>query len=178
MRDLREVQSKISELGERRIAAEDQLKRIEMRSPSDGFVHQLTVHTIGGVMSPAEPAMLIVPTNDGLALEARVMPQDIDQLYVGQKAVVKVHAFNQRTTPELNGTLERIGADVSRDQQTNATYYTVRIKLTREELARLDGLKLMAGMQADVFMKTVDRTPLDFLIKPVKDNYDRAFRER
>jgi HlyD family secretion protein len=177
-RDMREVQAKVSELVERRVAAEDQLKRVDIRSPSDGYVHQLAVHTVGGVMTPADPAMLIVPKNDGLALEARVMPQDIDQLHIGQKTIVKLHAFNQRTTPELNGVLGRIGADVSRDQQTGMTFYTVRVTLPREEVERLEGLTLLAGMQADVFVQTNQRTPLAYLWKPLADNYNRAFRER
>ena len=108
MKELREIQARVSELIERRVAAEDQLKRIDIRSPSAGYVHQLNVHTIGGVISPAEPAMLIVPDNEELNLEARVMPQEIDQLALGQHAVVRVHASNARTTPELNGTLTRI----------------------------------------------------------------------
>ena len=111
MKELREIQGRVSELVERRVAAEDQLKRIDIRSPSAGYVHQLDVHTVGGVISPAEPAMLIVPDNEELNLEARVMPQDIDQLALGQHAKVRVHASNARTTPELNGTLTRISAD-------------------------------------------------------------------
>ena len=131
----------MSELIERRVAAEDQLKRIDIRSPSAGYVHQLAVHTIGGVISPAEPAMLIVPDNEELNLEARVMPQDIDQLAIGQHAVVRVHASNARTTPELNGTVTRISADVSSDQQTGMTYYTIRVALPREEIQRLGALQ-------------------------------------
>ena len=177
MKELREIQGRMAEYGERRVAAEDQLKRVEIRSPSAGYVHQLAVHTVGGVISPAEPAMLIVPANDSLTLEAKVLPQEIDQLVVGQHANVRVHASNQRTTPELSGTLSRIAADVTREPQTGATYYTIRVALPREEVARLGNVKLQAGMQAEVYVQTHDRTPLQYFIKPLQDQIARAFRE-
>jgi len=177
MKDLRENQAKVSELVERKVAAEDQLKRIDIRSPSDGYVHQLAVHTVGGVISPAEPAMLIVPSHDTLDLEAKVMPQDIDQLVIGQHANVRVHAANARTTPELDGTLSRISADVTKDQQTGVSYYTIRVAIPPEELEKLGHLKLVAGMQAEVFVQTHERTPFEYLIKPLKDQFARTFRE-
>jgi HlyD family secretion protein len=177
MQELRDIQGKIAEYTERRVAAEDQLKRIDIRSPSDGFVHQLNVHTVGGVISPAEPVMFIVPTNDTLDLEARVLPNEIDQVAVGQKATVRVHASNQRSTPELHGTVTRISADVSRDQQTGATYYTIRVGLPADELKRLGHLKLIAGMQAEVFVQVNERTPFEYLIKPLEEQVARAFRE-
>jgi HlyD family secretion protein len=177
MQELREIQSKIAEYTERRVAAEDQIKRIDIRSPSDGYVHQLNVHTIGGVISPAEPVMLIVPTNDKLELEARVLPHEIDQVKVGQKATVKVHASNARNMPDLHGTVSRISADVSRDQQSGMTFYTIRVELPPEEIKRLEGLHLIAGMQAEVFVEVNERTPFEYFFKPMKDQIARAFRE-
>jgi len=177
MQELREMQSKIAEYTERRVAAEDQLKRIDIRAPSDGYVHQLNVHTIGGVISPAEPVMLIVPTNDKLELEAKVLPNEIDQVKVGQRAVVKVHASNARMMPDLFGTVSRISADVSRDQQTGMTFYTIRVALPPEEIKRLGGLHLIAGMQAEVFVEVNERTPFEYFFKPMKDQFARAFRE-
>ena len=118
-KELREVQGKIAELSERRVAADDNLKRVELRAPSAGTVHQLTVHTVGGVLSPAEPAMLIVPSTEELMVEAKVTPNDRDQLQIGQKVTVRVHTSNQRNTPELNGTLTRVAADVSKDSPSS-----------------------------------------------------------
>ena len=109
------------------MAAEDQLKRVDIRAPQDGVVHQLAVHTVGGVVSPGDPIMLIVPEADALAVEAKVSPQDIDQLQVGQPAGLRFSAFNQRTTPEINGTISRISADVSVDQRSGQSFYTIRI---------------------------------------------------
>lgn len=177
MNELRDMQAKIAEYTERRVAAEDQLKRIDIRAPSDGYVHQLNVHTIGGVISPAEPVMLIVPANDKLELEAKVLPNEIDQVKVGQKAVVKVHASNARMMPDLFGKVSRISADVSRDQQTGMTFYTIRVELPPEEIKRLEGLHLIAGMQAEVFVEVNERTPFEYFFKPMKDQFARAFRE-
>jgi HlyD family secretion protein len=177
MKELREIQGRLAELVERRIAAEDQLKRIDIRAPSAGYVHQLAVHTVGGVITPAEPAMLIVPINEALDLEAKVMPNDIDQLALGQRATVRVHASNARTTPEIFGTLTRISADVTKDPQMGYSYYTIRVAIPAEELRRLRGLRLVAGMQAEVYVQTHDRTPFQYLIKPLEDQIARTFRE-
>ncbi|MDF2809554.1 MAG: hemolysin secretion protein [Microvirga sp.] len=178
MKELREIQARSAELVERRVAAEDQLKRIEIRAPSAGFVHQLAVHTVGGVITPAEPVMMIVPVEDGLQIEARILPPDIDQMVLGQSAQIKLHAFNQRTTPELKGKVSRISADTSRDQQTGSVFYTIRVNVEPGELARLAPDRISAGMQADVFVKTGERTPLEFIVKPLKDQIAKAFRER
>lgn len=178
MKELREIQGKSAELVERRIAAQDQLARIDIRSPSTGFVHQLAVHTVGGVITPAEPAMLIVPAEDSLQVEARINPPDIDQIALGREARVKVNAFNRRTTPELAGRVSRISANTSRDQQTGLSYYTIRITIPAAEFARLGADHVSAGMQAEVFVKTEDRTPLEYIVKPLRDQIAKAFRER
>jgi HlyD family secretion protein len=177
-KELREIQGKTAELLERKVAAEDQLKRVEIRAPIEGYVHQLNVHTVGGVISPAEPAMLIVPFNEELQIEARVSPTDVDQLFIGQKAVVKVQSGNQRTTPEISGTVSRIAADVIREQQTGSIYYTIRITTPQSERAKLGDLKILSGMQAEAFLQTAQRTPLEYLAKPLLDQFNRAFRER
>jgi HlyD family secretion protein len=176
-KELREVQGRVGELSERRVAAEDQLKRVELRAPSPGTVHQLAVHTVGGVIVAAEPAMLIVPSREELILEARVMPQDRDQLHLGQKAVVRVHSANQRTTPELNGAVRRIAADVSKDTGASAPYYTVWVTVPKDELARVRNLSVTAGMQAEVFIEVGSRSPLSYLLRPLTDQVSRAFKE-
>ena len=177
-KELREIQAKTAELLERRVAADDQLKRVDMRSPIEGFVHQLNVHTVGGVISPAEPAMMIVPFNEELFIEARIMPVDIDQLHVGQKAVIKVLAGNQRITPEITGTVSRVASDAIREQQTGLVYYVVRVTTTQSERAKLGDLKVISGMQAETFFQTAERTPFQYIMKPLTDQFHRAFRER
>lgn len=178
MKELREIQGREGELIERRSAAQDQLKRIDLRAPSSGTVHQLTVHTVGGVLQAGEPAMLIVPADDELQLDAKVSPVDIDQITLGQTVRVKVQAGNQPRNPELIGKILRISADITRDERQNTVYYTVRVALPRSEIERLSTIRVIAGMQAEAFIETVSRTPLAFLLKPVTTQFDRTFRER
>jgi HlyD family secretion protein len=177
-KDLAEIRGKTAELTERKVAAEDQLKRVDIRAPQDGKVFQSTVHTVGGVISQGEQIMLIVPEADALAVEAKIQPQEIDQVHLGQSAALRFSAFNQRTTPELNGTVSRISADISQDQKTGASFYTLRIMVPETELARLEGLKLVAGMPVEAFMQTNQRTVLSYLIRPLHDQITRAFREK
>lgn len=175
--EIREIQGKVSELVERKVAADDQLKRIEIRSPQNGVVHQLAVHTIGGVIQAGEPIMYIVPVTDELTVEARIAPQDIDQVTPGQTATVRLSAFNQRITPELDGLLTKVAADLTLDQRSGAGFYTARIVLSKKEVAKLKGLTLTPGMPAEVFFPTGARTILSYLVKPLDDQIERAFRE-
>jgi HlyD family secretion protein len=177
-KDLRETNDKIGEFIERKVTAEDQLRRIDIRAPQDGMVLQSTVHTVGGVISAGDAIMLIVPQTDSLSVEARVNPQDIDQLMIGQKTLLRLSAFNQRTTPELSGTVSRVSPDTTTDQRTGQSYYTVRISMPPQEIARLGDVKLIPGMPVEAFMQTGDRTMLSYLAKPLSDQLMRAFREK
>jgi HlyD family secretion protein len=176
-KELREGQAKISELVERKVAAEDQLRRIDLRAPQDGVVHQSTVHTVGGVINAGEPLMLIVPEADELSIEVKVSPQDIDQLAPGQETVLRLSAFNQRTTPELKGKVSLIAADLVVDQRTGAQHYPVRIAFADGERERLGASKLVPGMPVESFIQTHSRTVFSYLTKPLSDNLTRAFRE-
>jgi HlyD family secretion protein len=177
-KELREIQGKVAELVERRVAAEDQLMRIDIRAPQSGMVHQLTVHTVGGVITASEPAMLIVPEADQLTVEVKLPPQNIDQVQIGQPAVVRFGAFNQRTTPELNGRVIRISGDIVQDQKTGATYYLIHIAIPLDEIARLRDLKLVPGIPVDAFIQTGERTVMSYLVKPLREQVVKAFRER
>jgi len=177
-KDLAEIRARTAELIERKVAAEDQLKRVDIRAPIEGVVHQLTVHTVGGVITAGEPIMLIVPQSDTLQVEAKVAPQDIDQLRVGQSAVLRFVAFNQRTTPELSGVVVRISADVSEDAKTGVRYYTIRLDVPDTEVARLGNAKLVPGMPVETLIQTSPRTVMSYLVKPFQDQLSRAFREK
>jgi HlyD family secretion protein len=177
-KELREVDGKIGEFIERKVAAEDQLKRIDVRAPQDGTVFQLAVHTVGGVITAGDPIMLIVPEADNLSVEAKVNPQDIDQLQLNQKAMLRFTAFNARTTPEIEGIVTRISADTSIDQRTGQSYYTVRIAMAADQVERLGNVKLLPGMPVEAFVQTGDRTMLSYLMKPLHDQFVRAFREK
>jgi HlyD family secretion protein len=177
MRDLREAEAKEGELGERHLAARDQMARTVIRAPTAGTVHELALHTVGGVITPAEVLMLLVPDDDTLAIEARLGADKVDQVHVGQTAHVRMSAFNQRTTPELAGIVELVSADIVRDPQSGATYYSVRIALPADEVRRLGDLRLIPGMPAEVFLETESRTMLSYLFKPLTDQLLRMFRE-
>jgi HlyD family secretion protein len=181
-REMADVRAKISELMEKRVSAEDKLKRVDIRAPQDGIVHQLQVHTVGGVVAPpnaaSEPIMLIVPESDGLVVEAKARPEDVDQLHVGQTARLRFTSFNHRTTPELEGEVSMVSADVTVDPKRDASYYTIRVKFSMEEAKKLGGARLVAGMPVEVFVTTEARNVLSYLIKPLRDQITRAFRER
>jgi HlyD family secretion protein len=188
LKDLREAQGKIAELKERLTGAEDQLKRVDLRAPQAGVVHQLAVHTVGGVISNGQTIMQIVPRADELVIEAKVAPNDIDQVAVGAKANVRIMAGNQRITPQIIGMVTRMSADLEREQheqqdqqnsvQPTQAYFAVRITLPPEEVARLRDIRLVPGMPAEVFIQTHERTPLEYLLKPLREQIARTFRER
>lgn len=178
IRDLRETQGKLVELVERRTAALDQLERTEIRSPADGIVDQMSVFTVGGVINTAEPLMVIVPQNDQLIIEAKIAPHDIDQVRSHKSAVVRFPAFNQSTTPSLNGTLSFVSAELTREPQQNLQYYVARIKINEDEMRRLGGLDVVPGMPAEIQIRTTERSALSYLIKPIEDQFAKAFKER
>jgi HlyD family secretion protein len=177
-KDLAEIRGKKSELVEKRVAAEDLLKRIDLIAPQDGKVFQRSVHTVGGVIQAGEVVMLVVPDSDALIIEAKVQPTDVDQIHLGQKAVVRFSAFNRRTTPELNGEVIEIGADVTQDDKRNESYYSVRIQIPDSELTRMEGLRPVAGMPVEAFIETSPRTVMSYLVKPMLEQVDRTFRGR
>jgi HlyD family secretion protein len=177
-KELRETEGKIGEFVERKITAEDQLKRIEIRAPQDGTVFQLAVHTVGGVITAGDPIMLIVPNADNLLVEAKVDPKDIDQVRFGQTAMLRFSAFNQRTTPEIAGTLTHIAADISTEQRTGQSFYVLRVSMPSDEIIRLGEVKLVPGMPVEVFIQTGDRTVMSYLVKPLRDQLMRAMKEK
>lgn len=177
-KELREIQARHAEYVERRVAAEDQLKRIDIRAPIGGTVHQLAIHTVGGVVQAGEQIMLIVPEGERLIVEVRVNPQDIDQIKIGQRAVLRFATFNQRTTPEIFGAVQQISADIVVEQRTGLSYYTARIEMPPTEISRLGTVRLVAGMPVESFIETDQRSILSYLTKPLLDHSTRAFRDR
>ena len=177
-RDLAEVRGKLSELREKKVAAEDSLKRVELRAPQAGTVHQLAVHTVGGVINPGDAVMLIVPEAERLMGDVKVQPQDIDQLRLGQRAIIRFSAFNQRTTPEFAAVIKTISADTTVDQRTGLAYYTIRLAIPDAEIEKSVGRHLVPGMPLDAFIQTGDRSVMSYLLKPLADQVQKAWRER
>jgi HlyD family secretion protein len=131
---------------------------------------------VGGVISPGETIMTVVPGSDHLVVEVKIEPQDINQLRLGQVATLRFSAFNQRTTPELNGEVLRIPPNLTTDQRTGQSYYTVRIAIPESEILRLGNMRLTPGMPVEAFMRTQQRTVLTYFTKPLADQIARAFR--
>lgn len=178
-RDLQEVQAKIPELEEKRQALAAKLKLVDIRAPASGMVLNLSVFTVGGVVTPAREIMQIVPQGDQLIVEARIAPQDLDQVKIGQDAFVRISAFESRNTPVLNGTVVMVSGAQIVDPQTRTTYVNVNVEIPKHEVAKLRrDQKLRPGLPAEAFIRTSERTILDYLTKPLWDQVLRAWRER
>jgi HlyD family secretion protein len=184
LKDLRETQAKVAELQERANAAEDELRRTVIRAPQAGIVYQLQVHTIGGVIGKGETIMQIAPHADPLVVEAKVAPQDIDQVAFGAPVRVRIGAGNRRTTPDLDGKVIVVSPDLMRETSTGSggaptqPHYAVRISLSEASAEAVGDLRLVPGMPAEVYIRTQDRTPLTYLLKPLNEQFARTFRER
>ncbi len=175
--DLRDTESRIAELEEKRIAAAARLVRTSIKAPITGTIYQLTIHTEGGVIGPGEALMLILPEGDDLVLQAQVAPNDIDQIIAGQSAQVRFPGFNSRVTPEVTAEVTQVAADVSRIDASTPPFYAVRLTISAKQLATLGEQKLKPGMMAEAFIQTEARSPLAYLIKPLWDQISHAMRE-
>ena len=175
--ELRELDVQILDLEDELLTVDDELSGIDVIAPVDGIVHASTVHTPGAVIRAADPVLAIVPLTDRLVVETRVAPASIDDIHHDQVAVVRFPAFNARTTPELEGVVERVSPDRMIDEVTSQPYYAVEVAVPAPELERLDGRALIPGMPAEVFVRTAERTPLSYLVKPLTDHLRRALRE-
>ena len=175
---LRDLGFRELELKEQRIALNERLARLDVRAPLGGIVLDMTVFALKSVVRAAEPILYIVPSDSELVVDAQIIPIDIDSVRAGQEAVLTFSAFNTRTTPQLLGTVSKISPDAFTDEQTNRSYYRAEVLLREGELAKLEGQELIAGMPVDVFIQTGERTPFNYLVKPITDYFNRAMREQ
>lgn len=177
-RELSVVETQISELTDRHAAIEDRLLRTDIRSPVDGTVNELNIHTVGGVITPAEVLATIVPEGAKLQVEVRIPPVSIDQVSVDQPARLRFSAFDQRTTPEVEGKVVHVSPATARDPASGDSYYLAEIDVPDSEIARLGADALLPGMPVEVYISTEERTALSYLVKPLTDQFARALRER
>ena len=175
--ELRTAQTELSDLTEQAVTAKDQRDRVDVLSPVHGTVHNLLVNTVGGVVAPSQEIMQIIPQDDRLIVEAQVQPSDIDMVYKGQAARLRLSAFNARTTPEIDGVVLQASPDRLIDQISGLPYYSARIEIPADELPKLGGLFLLPGMPADVYLQTEKRSVLSYIIKPATDAMSRGLRE-
>lgn len=176
--ELRDLGPSELELAERLRDLDDRLARLDIRAPVSGVVLGLTVFAERAVVRPAEPILYLVPQDRPLLIGAQVSPVHVDQVRVGQEVTLKFDTFDSRTTPVLSGHLVKVSADAFVDEASGASFYRVEIRLDDGELARLPaGAVLIPGMPVTAFLRTAERTPLAYLVKPLTDYFDRAFRE-
>ena len=171
------VESRIQELTDRLTAVEDRLQRTDIKAPIAGRINELSVYTIGGVITPAEVLATIVPDSAKLSIEVQLPLTAIDQIYLGQTARVRFSAFNHRTTPELQATVSYISPATSSTSPDMPPFYSGNVKLAEGELEKLAGLDLMPGMPVEVYLTTQEQTALAYFVRPLVDQYERALRE-
>jgi len=176
--DLRDVQVKLLEIGPKVSSAKETLRRTEIRSPYAGVVVGLTAFSVGGVISPGEKIMDVVPEKGGLIVEATVAPEDVKDLHVGMSAEVHLTAYKQRTVPIIHGKVLQVSADRLTDTKTGAGYYLAQVKVDDQELAELKDVRLAPGMPALVMIPTGERSALDYLLRPLTDSLNKSFREK
>lgn len=176
--EFRDARSKFDDAAERLRTARDIDRRLTITAPVRGIVIKLHYHTPGGVLSPGEKIMDILPTDDKLLVEAFVRPQDIDQVRRGLAADLRLSALDQRTTPVLFGEVSYVSADTIEGKQPGEQYYIARITIPDDQLARLNDVEISPGMPAEVYIKTGARTLVQYIVRPVTDSFSRAFREQ
>ncbi|MFG5380259.1 HlyD family type I secretion periplasmic adaptor subunit [Yoonia sp. R2-816] len=176
--ELTEVRSSVEELTQQILSTQKQLDRVEIRAPVDGVVHELQIVTIGGVVPPGATIMQIVPRNQGLEFETRVDPASIDEVFVGQDVKLTMTALNQRTTPELAGTVSGISATSVEDPATGIPFFRVQVVVADAELGRIGDVALVPGMPINAFLQTGERSVLSYLTQPMMDHVNKAFREQ
>lgn len=176
--DLQAVEGELSQLVEKRFAIQTKLQRLDVRAPVSGRIHELAVHTVGGVVGAGDTLAYIIPDNDKLVLDALVPPQDIDRVHSGTQARMRFTSFDRSTTPELNGEVMWVSPDQELVGEYKRPAFRVRISLDPRETARLGGAGIRPGMEAEVMLTGSERTVFSFIMKPMVDQLNHAFRER
>lgn len=175
--ELRDVQARVVELAERRLSLNERLSRLDIRSPVAGTVYDSQVFALQSVVQPGEPMLYVVPQDTPLLVAARVDALHVDQLHRGQDVALRFPAFNQRETPELEGQVINVSADTFTDESSGFTFYRAEVVPDEGQLELLNGQTLLPGMPVEAMIKTDERTPLSYLVKPLADYFYRAFRE-
>lgn len=175
--ELRDLGYRELELAERRRGLTEQINRLEIRAPAAGVIYNMQVTTPRSVIRPAEPVLYVIPQDRPLVISARLATINVDEVQVGQPVVLRFSAFSSRTTPEIDGVLGRVSADALIDETTQMPYYRAEVTIPPEQLAKLGDLQLIPGMPVEVFIQTGERSPMAYLVKPLADYFNRAFRE-
>lgn len=179
IKELNETEARVAELRERRNSILETLSRIEVKAPMSGRVFNSTVHAVRQVVRAAEPIMEIVPRDVKLVISVQVPPTQIDQIHVGQKAVLRFETFDRRHTPDLQGTVKRVAADVTTNERTGLSFYTVQVTMNPGEEKFLGPqAEIIPGMPVEAFIQTTERTPFDYLVRPLTTYFGKSMLER
>ncbi|UOA08400.1 HlyD family type I secretion periplasmic adaptor subunit [Methylobacter sp. S3L5C] len=174
---LGEVQAELYDVAQRLVATRDKVARTVIIAPANGRVLGLSVHNVGGVISPGKPILDIVPQQEELIIDAQVSPMDIDRVRAGLLAEVRFSAFKQALTPKMQGKVINLSADRLTDEKTEQPYYLAQIELTPDSFQKLGDLELLPGMPAEVLINTGERTVFEYLMQPITNAFARAFIE-
>lgn len=175
---LRDMEPQEMELRERRHALTERIRRMEIKAPVAGIVHGLQIFTPRSVVRPADPVLYLVPQDRPLNVEVQVSPVHIDQVHPGQDVSLRFSSLDQRTTPELEGQIQKVSADAFENARSSESFYLAEVTIDDNELSKLpEGVTLVPGMPVEAYLKTSDRTPLQYLVKPLTDYFVKAFRE-
>lgn len=172
--ELRDIGYREIELAERRRTLIERIGRLEVRAPVGGIVHAMQITTPRAVVRPAEPILFLVPQDRPFVVAARISPNDVDEVHPGQQVTLRFAAFDARTTPEFAGTVLRLSADTMTDEARGIRYYRAEVAILPGEFGRPG---LVPGMPVEVFVRTEERTPISYLVKPLAEYFRRAFRE-
>lgn len=176
---LRDLQFNELELSERRRTLRRQLDRLDIRAPVSGIIYGLQVFAPQSVIRPADPVMFLIPQDRPLVIATQVQVVDVDQIFVGQEVTLRFSAFDQRRTPELQGKVTLVSADAFQNENSGTSYYRAEVEIDPGQMDRLPGdMTLIPGMPVEAFVRTADRSPMDYLIKPLADYFTKAFREQ
>ncbi|KJZ19110.1 HlyD family type I secretion periplasmic adaptor subunit [Loktanella sp. S4079] len=175
---LRDLQYNQLELAERRRTLRRQLDRLDIRAPVSGIVYGMQVFAQQSVILPADPVLFLIPQDRPLVIATQVNVQDVDQIYVGQDVTLRFSAFDRSRTPELNGKVTLVSADAFQNENSGLSFYRAEVQLSEGEIDRLPAdMALIPGMPVEAFMRTADRSPMAYLLKPLADYLAKAFRE-
>lgn len=175
--ELNTVRASLADVEEQIVAARSVVERMVVRAPADGIIVEATHNAVGGIVGPGTTIFELLPTTSGLVVEAHVQPQDIDAVAIGQDARLRLTALDVRRTPEVPATVVYVGADRRVDELTRETFFEVRLELTRELPTGITREQIYPGMPVETYISTGERTFFEYLIKPIRDSFSRAFRE-
>ena len=175
---LRDLQFNELELAENRRTLTRQLDRLDIRAPVSGIVYGMQVFAPQSVIRPADPVLFLIPQDRPLVIATQVQVIDVDLIFLGQDVTLRFPAFDQRRTPELNGKVTLVSADAFQNENSGVPFYRAEVQLDEGEIERLPAdMTLIPGMPVEAFVRTADRSPLEYLLKPLADYFTRAFRE-